>query len=190
MSYYSENRETILAKKKIYQSLKKDAISEYQATYYQLNKEKKKKKSHDFYVLHRTERIAEDIAYARERKATDPLYKMSHNIRSLLAGVLKFKGFSKKSKTAKLLGCTDKEFYNHIEFQFIDGMTWDNYGIYWTYDHICPCAQAQDEEELIKLQHYSNLRPYIENLKKSDNKTPEGEKLCLILLNRQWINRR
>ena len=65
-------------------------------------------------------------------------------------------------------------------------MNWDNYGSVWTYDHICPCAQAETEEELIKLQHYLNIRPYKDNLVKSDNKTPEGDDMCRLLLGREW----
>ena len=56
-------------------------------------------------------------------------------------------------------------------------------------DHICPCAQAQNEEELIKLQHYSNFQwlPAEDNLKKYDSKTPDAEQKCIELLNREWI---
>lgn len=45
-------------------------------------------------------------------------------------------------------------------------MSWDNYGIYdgklnsgWDIDHIIPLSSANTEEELIKLNHYSNLQP-------------------------------
>jgi len=57
-------------------------------------------------------------------------------------------------------------------------------------DHICPCAQAQNEEELIKLQHYSNFRwlPAKENLIKSSNRVPEAEEMCKTLLGRDWKN--
>jgi hypothetical protein len=56
-------------------------------------------------------------------------------------------------------------------------------------DHICPCAQAKNQEELIKLQHYSNFRwlSAEENLSKSDNWTLEAEQKCRELLDRDWI---
>jgi hypothetical protein len=57
-------------------------------------------------------------------------------------------------------------------------------------DHICPCAQAQNEEELLKLQHYTNLRwlSPLANCIKKHHKTPEGEELCRKLLGREWID--
>jgi hypothetical protein len=45
-------------------------------------------------------------------------------------------------------------------------MTWDNKGEYdgtlnfgWDIDHIIPLASATTEEELIRLNHYTNLQP-------------------------------
>ena len=59
-------------------------------------------------------------------------------------------------------------------------MNWDNYGSYkineqrtWNIDHIIPLSSAKNEDELIKLNHYTNMRPLCskENLDKSDNLT-------------------
>jgi hypothetical protein len=73
----------------------------------------------------------------------------------------------------QILGCTIQEFKLHIEFQFKDGMSWDNRGE-WHIDHIMPLSMAKTEDELVRLNHYKNLRPLWahENLTKSD-KTPE-----------------
>jgi hypothetical protein len=44
-------------------------------------------------------------------------------------------------------------------------MIWDNYGLYngteygWDIDHIIPSSSAITEEELLKLNHFSNLQP-------------------------------
>jgi hypothetical protein len=57
-------------------------------------------------------------------------------------------------------------------------MNWDNYGLYngesnygWDIDHIIPSSSAITEEELIKLNHFTNLQPlcsYINRKIKSD----------------------
>jgi len=38
-------------------------------------------------------------------------------------------------------------------------MSWDNQGKYWDIDHIIPVSSAKTEEEIIKLNHYTNLQP-------------------------------
>ena len=70
-----------------------------------------------------------------------------------------------------ILGCTINDFKTHIENNFKDGMTWDNYSYYgWHIDHIIPLSSANSDEELMKLCHFTNLQPlwYLENLKKSN----------------------
>ena len=45
-------------------------------------------------------------------------------------------------------------------------MSWDNYGLYngdlnhgWDIDHITPISSGISEDEILKLNHYSNLQP-------------------------------
>ena len=38
-------------------------------------------------------------------------------------------------------------------------MTWENYGIYWEYDHIIQLATALNEDDLLRLNHYTNFQP-------------------------------
>ena len=48
-------------------------------------------------------------------------------------------------------------------------MCWENHGE-WHIDHVVPLASAKTEDEIYKLNHYSNLQPLwkIDNLKKSN----------------------
>ena len=104
------------------------------------------------------------------RKVNEPLFKLSLNIKALVYAAFKNRGFTKNTKTAEILGCSFEEFQSHIQKQFKGGMSWSNHGD-WHIDHIIPVASAIDEEELYKLNHFSNLQPLWrdENLKKGDN---------------------
>ena len=109
-----------------------------------------------------------------KRLQTDPLFKTTHTIRCCITGSLKGKGYTKRSRTYKLLGCSFEEFKAHIEKQFKPGMTWMNHGD-WEYDHIIPMASAKNEEEAIKLNYYTNFQPLWkkENREKSDSMPEE-----------------
>ena len=97
------------------------------------------------------------------------MFKLKCSIRNLVRLSFKNLGYNKKSKTFQILGCTSMEFYKHIESQFVDGMNWNNRKL-WHIDHIIPVSLAKTEEELIKLNHYTNLRPFwaIDNIRKSN----------------------
>jgi hypothetical protein len=45
-------------------------------------------------------------------------------------------------------------------------MSWNNHGLYnrnlnygWNIDHIIPASSPKSEDDLIKLNHYTNLQP-------------------------------
>lgn len=103
----------------------------------------------------------------KDRLLIDPIYKMRTHIRKMIRDVLKNKGYSKKSKTCTILGIDYDGFKNHIENLFLEGMSWGNHGK-WHYDHIIPLASASTYDDLIKLNHYTNLQPLWaeDNLKK------------------------
>jgi hypothetical protein len=57
-------------------------------------------------------------------------------------------------------------------------MTFDNYGMKgWHLDHIIPLSSANNEDEIIKLCHFTNLQPlwWYENLKKSGSNKKNKE---------------
>jgi hypothetical protein len=107
--------------------------------------------------------------YNKNRKLIDSFFKLKMNIRSLICTGIRRQGYKKTSKTFEILGCSYDELKKHLEKQFTEGMTWDNYGK-WHIDHIYPISKAIDEQHLIKLNHYTNLQPLwaIENLKKGN----------------------
>ena len=75
--------------------------------------------------------------------------------------------YTKKSKSCEILGCSFNELKTHLESKFEPWMNWDNRGLIkngefnigWDIDHIIPLSSAKTEEEIIKLNHYTNLQP-------------------------------
>ena len=154
---------------KKYRDSHKEFNKEYKKNYQQINKEKIKKKKEKYYCDNK-ELINDKI---QNRKKSDPLFKLSGDIRSLICITLRNGGWKKYSKTANILGCTFEEFYAHIEKQFTEGMSWDNREL-WHLDHIYPVSRALNEEHLLQLNHYTNFQPLWarDNIIKG-NKLPE-----------------
>jgi hypothetical protein len=87
---------------------------------------------------------------------------------------IKRNGYSKTTNPYEILGCSYEDFKTHIESKFESWMNWDNYGLCnnefnygWDIDHIIPCASAITEEELLKLNHYSNLQPLCSHINRN-----------------------
>lgn len=98
--------------------------------------------------------------YVRDRCAKDLNFRLRMRLRSrLYHAVFMQKGIKEKS-AVELLGCTTQELIDHLQSQFLDGMTWDNYGE-WEIDHIKPCAafDLRKKKEQRECFHYTNLQP-------------------------------
>ena len=78
-------------------------------------------------------------------------------------------------KSIAKIGYNQDGFEEHIERQFKDGMTWDNYGDAWEIDHIIPIKWYLDNGETDPsiINALTNLRPLSveENRAKSGNRT-------------------
>ena len=159
----------------------KEFMKKYKKEHYKNNKEKDKEyrqKNHEkikeykkeHYQKNKNRIIKQQNQYTKARRDNDPLYKLSINIRNLIAISIKNNGYTKRSKTYEILGCTYEEFKAHIEKQFTEGMNWDNHGK-WHYDHIKPISHGKTEKEILALNHYLNFQPLWaeDNLSKSNN---------------------
>jgi hypothetical protein len=99
----------------------------------------------------------------------DPTYKLKCYLRTNIKRTLHEKSFSKKCKTYEILGCSYEEFKSYLESKFEYWMTWDNHGNpkdgvlepnkTWDIDHIIPISSGLTEEDIIRLNHYTNLQP-------------------------------
>lgn len=126
-----------------------------------------------------------DMAYRKERMKNDPFYRAKIDARNIVRKALREKGYSKKSKTEQILGCSFIEFKSHIESLFLTNMSWENRSE-WHIDHIVPLDFALNEKEIIELNNFSNLRPLwiSDNLEKSNVITEKTEIYYRILSNR------
>lgn len=175
--YYLDNKEEILKIKKQYRLNNKEKTKEYNKQYRLENKEELKKYHAQYNFNNKEYKKQWDLNNKGKlnknrinRKLNDPLFKLSGNIRTRIYQSIKNQGYSKKSKTYDILGCSFEYFKKHLEQRFADGMNWNNYGE-WHLDHIYPVSLAIDEEHLIKLNNYTNFQPlWAEDNRKKSNK--------------------
>ena len=195
--YREENREAIAEGKKRYAAENKEKIASKQRKYYVDNREKYCEERRKYREKHR-ERCNMDCkkwaeankerryAYRKRRRECDPVFALSMRVRGSIRRSLEWEGSRKKSATSVILGCSFSDLRTHLGINGVEDLVGKQI------DHICPIAQAQTEEEVYKLNHFSNLQVMTseDNFIKRDNKTPEGERMCLLLLGRPWIDKK
>jgi hypothetical protein len=156
--YYESNKEKISEYYSEWRENKKEHLKEYQKKWREENRDKLRKTKRD---------------YEKNRKDSDPLYKLVANFRTAIWTVLKESNVDKYGHYFDVLQYTPEELINHLEKQFKDDMTWDNYGI-WHVDHKLPITsfdiQEMGDEEFMKCWCLDNLQPMWgeENIRKSN----------------------
>ena len=151
--YYTNNKEYFINKAKEYKVNNQEKLNQYNKEYIKLYYSKDENK------LKRSE-------YRKNKKDIDPVYKLVTIIRSVINYSIKNKNYYKNNKTIEILGCSYEDFRIYIESKFECWMTWENHGIYngelnygWDIDHIIPLSSVETEEDIIRLNHYTNLQP-------------------------------
>jgi len=111
--------------------------------------------------------------YDRERYSLNrdkPEFRLPFNLRSRLYQAVRNQ--QKSGSAVRDLGCSIEELKQHLESQFQEGMTWENYG-QWHIDHIKPLASfdLSNREQFLQACHYTNLQPLWaeDNLRKGCN---------------------
>lgn len=156
--YYESNKEKISEYYSEWRENKKEHLKEYQKKWREENRDKLRKTKRD---------------YERNRKASDPLYKLVANFRTAIYQVLKENSVEKNKSYFDVLQYTPEELINHLEKQFKDDMTWENYGV-WHVDHKLPITsfeiQEMGDKEFMRCWSLDNLQPMWgeENIRKSN----------------------
>lgn len=76
---------------------------------------------------------------------------------------------NKKQSSLQYLHCSLSHLKDWLEFQFIEDMSWSNYGNLWTVDHVLPLSEfnLDDEKEQYIAFDWKNLQPSKTNFSKS-----------------------
>jgi len=167
--YKEANKEIIAQKNKEYKEANKERVKEQMVkdskTYREKNKDIIAQKNKEYYEANK-EKIREYYRqYKLNRKKTDLMFFLKEKVRNIIYKAIKHKTAKNKS-SEEILGCSYEEFKIYLESKFENWMTWENYGLYngtlnygWDIDHIIALDLAKTPEELIELNHYTNLQP-------------------------------
>jgi hypothetical protein len=198
--YKEKNKDLVKAWAKAYSEKKKidpEAIrkrKEYEKKRYQNPEYQRSKKE---YVKNNISRIREyrkqyalkkkdSLAQKRkQRRLTDSHYKLKLALRSRLSNAVR--RHQKCNSTLNLLGCDIDFLKRHLESQFKEGMSWDNWSTHgWHIDHIVPFGQfdLSDPIHQIAACNWRNLQPLWakNNHSKLNKLTSKGSKLKSNLL--------
>lgn len=152
--YYLKNKDKILTR---YQN-NREQLLEYQKQYNQNHPEDLKRNHRNYYYTHKEKYNTQCLQYQNDRYKNDTMYKITKITRNAIRDAIKRRKNIKNEQTIKILGCSILDFKLYIEQQFLEGMSWDNYGE-WELDHIKPISLATNLDELLILNHYTNFQP-------------------------------
>ena len=112
----------------------------------------------EYRELNKIQIAKKHLEYITNKRKTDINYRLTENLRKRLNHALK--GDTKFSSVLKLLGCSLESLKNHLESQFLPGMSWNNYGE-WHVDHIRSCYtfDLSKLSEQHKCFNWKNLQP-------------------------------
>jgi hypothetical protein len=177
--YRENNKEKRNKNNKLYREIEenKNKKKEQDRERYIKNSDKYKELNRIYYYNNKDRFKKNHRNYIKYRKEIDPLFKLKCAIRTLVTNSISKGGFNKNSKTEEVLGCSFNDFKNYLESKFENWMNWSNHGLYngeyeknWQIDHIIPISAAETEEDIIRLNHYTNLQPLCSKVNMFDKK--------------------
>jgi hypothetical protein len=167
--YYIDNKEEVSEKNKEWRKNNYESIIKRNRKWKVDNLEKHNEIQKKSRIKNKVKINKYKQEYFKKRKEVDPIFKLRCYLARTISDTLRERKFTKKSKTCDILGCSFEEFKLHLESKFEPWMSWDNYGNpkdgvvepnkTWDIDHIIPSSSVITEEELLKLNHFSNLKP-------------------------------
>jgi len=167
--YNELNKEQIILKKAAFYLKNKDRINAQKKEYNLRTAEKKRERQRKYDLENKQHLRKKRREWENARLDSDPEYRISKNVRRRITMALKTG--TNGIRTCQLIGCSIPELKLHLESQFSEGMSWDNYG-QWHIDHKIPLSwfNLTNESCLMTALNFRNLQPLwgIDNIKKSN----------------------
>lgn len=164
-AYYAANRDRMVQKSALWRQANSERFKETSAAYRKKHGQASMRKMLNDPI--RRERHYKRLhAWQKSKMQKDPcfaIYKrvmaqMFRAMRKHMAGG----PVTQQFKIVQLLGCDWMDFIQHIEAQFLPGMTWQNHGQSgWHFDHIRPLSSFDltDARQLSEGCHFTNVQP-------------------------------
>jgi hypothetical protein len=188
--YYKNNTEKCRKASEKWKKDNPEKVKENQKEWIKNNPEKVKEKSkrwydnngreyHKIWRKNNPERCKKNNKKSRKKQSKILSYRINNAIGSAIYYSLK--GNKKGKHWEDLVGYTLEELKQHLEKQFEDWMTWENWGKYekgkkkWHIDHIRPISSfnftSAEDEKIKECWALSNLQPLeaMDNFIKSNN---------------------
>ena len=96
------------------------------------------------------------LEWCKNEHETNMNYRIKKSLAARLRNVL-----NKNDTTMNYIGCNIQYFREWLEYNFTAEMNWDNYGKFWSIDHIIPVCKFDLKNETQKFQcwNWSNMMP-------------------------------
>ena len=96
------------------------------------------------------------VEWCKNERETNMNYRIKKSLAARLRNVL-----NKNDTTMNYIGCNIQYFREWLEYNFTAEMNWDNYGKFWSIDHIIPVCKFDLTNETQKFQcwNWSNMMP-------------------------------
>jgi hypothetical protein len=149
--YYTANKEKVLHANRLYRESHVESIRIQRQSYRnRVDVKEHIKQKNKEHLPKRKEAI-------KRRRRQDSNFQLAEILRSKIHKMLK----NQPTSYIQIVGCGVDWLRSWIEYQFEDGMTWDNLGTYWQIDHILPINgfEMQNPRDRQVCFRWTNLQP-------------------------------
>jgi len=106
------------------------------------------------------EKNKEKLQEKHKRNGKQIKNRLRNSMRARIIESLKHYNLRKSNKTINFIGCSIHQLHSWFEYQFVEGMTWLNYGE-WHIDHVRPCCSFNmtNQSDISECFNWKNIQP-------------------------------